>query len=912
MIYSCCDDLRRAAVRAHPELNGIDYLEVLDDPQLPNHQRQRKLLVHFLNDRGLAGLTKDNIRIRGGERIRDISVEEVVAGVGDEAHVLTVEVSSPGDFSRYTLDLVQNGSHGQPPAEFDPLLSSVDFSFKVECPADFDCQVKHVCPPVSRTTPDIQYLAKDYASFRQLMLDRLAVLTPQWKERNAADIGMTLVELLAYVGDHLSYRQDAIATEAYLGTARRRISVRRHARLVDYHMHEGANARVWVQLWARADDIHVPQGTQFLSRVPRHGRHIPPPPNSRAYDEIRASHPVVFESMCPATLFQAHNEMFFYTWESRRCCLPKGATHATLRGSFPNLKPGDVLIFEEIINPQTGQKADANAAHRHAVRLTHVLAFDRQNQPLTDRVNEEPITEIYWAMDDALPFPLCVSIKAQDAPGDVDVSVARGNVVLADHGRSVGPELIGTVPPVSLHRARPTNADHCKPPARKPVGPRFCPSLREKPITFAVPYRPKLLFGFNFQEQLGTDLDNKVYSDELQRQLETGGVQLDQNAIVILGKFPEWSLDDGDRTVIVRREDQLLNVYDLPPSAAATINVRAEDALPDRMRLESVVQNKSDGQPIAKPRVWLPKRDLIHTDRDKTEFVVEVESDGSAHIRFGDDEHGMRPLPGDVLTDHNFTAHYRVGNGPDGNIGADSLEHIVSTDTRIEKVRNPIAAHGGAAPEPMERVRQVAPQAFRRQARAVTPQDYAECAQRHPDVQRAAATFRWTGSWYTVFLTVDRIGGRPVDEPFERELRSHLEQFRMAGYDLEVDGPRYVPLEMEMHVCVRPEYFRSTVEAALLDVFSSRQLPDERHGVFHPDEFSFGQPVLLSRIYSAAQSVPGVESVRITKFERQGSASDVALKSGQLTFDRLEIARLDNDPNFPDRGLFHLRLDGGK
>ena len=60
------------------------------------------------------------------------------------------------------------------------------------------------------------------------------------------DIGITLVELLAYVGDYLSYYQDAVATEAYLETARQRISVRRHARLVDYVFSEGCNARAWV------------------------------------------------------------------------------------------------------------------------------------------------------------------------------------------------------------------------------------------------------------------------------------------------------------------------------------------------------------------------------------------------------------------------------------------------------------------------------------------------------------------------------------------------------------------------------------------------------------------------------------------------------------------------------------------
>ena len=80
------------------------------------------------------------------------------------------------------------------------------------------------------------------------ILDRLAVTAPAWKERHAADLGMVLAELLAYAGDHLSYRQDAVATEAYLKTARRRISVRRHLRLVDYRLHEGCNARAWVHV----------------------------------------------------------------------------------------------------------------------------------------------------------------------------------------------------------------------------------------------------------------------------------------------------------------------------------------------------------------------------------------------------------------------------------------------------------------------------------------------------------------------------------------------------------------------------------------------------------------------------------------------------------------------------------------
>src|SRR5882762_7378926 len=99
---------------------------------------------------------------------------------------------------------------------------------------------------VAELQPSIDYMAKDYESFRQLMLDRLSATLPAWQERHAPDLGIAIVEMLAYVADYLSYYQDAVATEAYLGTARQRISVRRHARLLDYVLHEGCNARAWV------------------------------------------------------------------------------------------------------------------------------------------------------------------------------------------------------------------------------------------------------------------------------------------------------------------------------------------------------------------------------------------------------------------------------------------------------------------------------------------------------------------------------------------------------------------------------------------------------------------------------------------------------------------------------------------
>ena len=161
-------------------------------------------------------------------------------------------------------------------------------------------------------------------------------------------------------------------------------------------------------------------------------------------------------------------------------------------------------------------------------------------------------------------------------------------------------------------------------------------------------------------------------------------------------------------------------------------------------------------------------------------------------------------------------------------------------------------------------------------------------------------------------LSIDRLGGEPVDAAFADQIRDYVEPFRTAGHDLDVNGPSYVPLEIEVRVAVASDHFRSDVEAALLRLFSSHVLPDGSRGIFHPDNFTFGQPVYLSPLYAAAKKLDGVRSITIVKFQRQGRDSTDALQKGRLDVERLEIAQLDNDPNFPDRGVFRVSLEGGK
>ena len=130
------------------------------------------------------GLTIENIKIDGGVRIKNITVTKVES----EDNILTVYVNEAGDFSLYTLSIVDTLNRNNPPAGFDPQLSSVAFSFKIDCPGNFDCKQKTECLPEQLPEPEINYLAKDYQTFKNLMLDRMSLIMPQWKERNAADL----------------------------------------------------------------------------------------------------------------------------------------------------------------------------------------------------------------------------------------------------------------------------------------------------------------------------------------------------------------------------------------------------------------------------------------------------------------------------------------------------------------------------------------------------------------------------------------------------------------------------------------------------------------------------------------------------------------------------------------------------
>ncbi len=870
----CADERRNGAllVPAHP-LNGVDFVEYRRDDLAPVDRRHR-IEVNFLKPpaAALIGAT-DRFSISGGVRVAAIGLLDVAAVAGRPLRLVAF-ADRAGDFSTYYLRV----DH----PSIDPQRDEAAFGFKQGCPTDFDCRARDECAPDALAQPAFDYLAKDYQSFRRLMLDLAPLKNPEWRESNPSDLSIALVELFAYAGDYLSYYQDAgPGSEGYLDTCRHRVSAARHARLIDYRMHQGRNAATFVHFESGpgAPGV-VPQGARVTTRIARPLRGAAAPPGVviaagiADFDADPALADVtVFETTARARVLAAHNALRIHTWGDAECCMARGAQEAFLyavaAGGGANLVAtrstfavGDYVLFEEVRGPRTGAPADASPERRQVVRLVEV---EDTSDPvyrdvlvagqLTPRAAPAeamlPLQRVRWRDEDRLTFTLCLSASTPEAGRIEHVSVARGNVAPADHGRTV-----------VRRRSLPLAPDDALPPIEAGAGRAPLATLRlpDAPLTH-------------------------------------------QSA-------PQAPVFANDGRIVGGRHDLAA------APRAATPAVVLELQFPGGMR-----------------EVWTPVPDLLASGPADTHFVAEIDNDGAATLRFGDDQYGRRPVEVEAMR-----AIYRVGAGRAGALGAGALAHVVTPTAAelvdpdpsapllpfadIVSVHQPLAALYAADPQTIDEVRALAPEEFRAETfRAVVEADYEAAALKQSGVAAAKATFRWTGSWLTAFVAVHPVdetqlvrlagGGATLAPDFAARLTAALMRYKLAGYDLVVRAAQYTPLEIELRLCIARGHFRGEVMEAVARRLSNRRHADGSTGFFHPPNFTFGQSVHLSQLYAAVMEIEGVESVQAQVFKRFWEIAHGEIAAGVIRMGPFEIPRCDNDRNFQEQGVLRLTAVGG-
>src|SRR5262245_15756602 len=418
-----------------------------------------------------------------------------------------------GDFSIYTLTV--SGPH------IDPFFTSQKLRFRLGCDDPFDGR-----PPLPTAVPEpelavaIDYLAKDYASFRQALLDFIPTRLPAWTERNEADIGMMLLELLAATADNLSYMQDRVANEAFLGSATQRRSVAGHLALIGYQMDEGASAYTWLQF----------QVNTVQTLLTKAGAKVSNRPSSNA-DPV-----IVYETLGEVTLRPEHNAMQLYTWGNRDCCVPRQALSAVLVGSYQDLQADDYLLFDD------------EKGHRDVVRLSsppEIVPGPGFTSPPIGSPPSGFLTLLRWSEGTPLHYDYCAA----------EVTV-RGNMVLATHGETIVEEPLRNL---TDEQKQTINAEIA---ARRPGQriPRQRLRLARAPLAHLDATTLRLAVPRASQPSQTAQNAVNTFSTRLPRNISTLAVQVDgelwHQQLSLLGSRPDDKVfrveidDQGEATVV--------------------------------------------------------------------------------------------------------------------------------------------------------------------------------------------------------------------------------------------------------------------------------------------------------------------------------------------------------------------------
>jgi hypothetical protein len=833
-------------VRNLGALNGIRLILVtVPSGGVPD---RAQLEVRFHNANGLAAivatvagapaLARAIFPVRGGHRRKagaatgQVQVTAVAATAQPEVLILTVEPI--GDYATYTL--------GAQAPVFDtlPALSEVKFKFRPGC---FSTECAPCASPrvPAPEDPRIDYLAKDFDSFRHTMLAAMMQRVPGWTPTSEADFDQTLLELFSVAGDELSDFQDRVMNEAYLGTARKRVSLARHARLVDYHIHQGNQASTWLVLEVTNGLAGtLPAGVTGWSGLDRND------PSAQ-----------IFLTQESASVHFLLNRMELYTWSGAQPALEAGATWADLALAVPGQASADAvrdlvlhgdiahLLIEETLNPTTGDVVGRDLRKRQLLGLTDARSVH-------DTLTGQWLVRVTWQDRDKLKFNYCGTIDCDPPRGRVTgVSVFRGNLVMAHHGRPRTVHFFDPAVPIVAGG----DAFHYQPSPANDAGgqagaAKACCEAHEPPSLPARGVVCRLPDAYLMYRE--TPLGGEVPARSTLRVITQAGPQRNEWAERI--NFIHSADGPNDDHFVVETDEERLSLVrfghdgngrELAPGASVECRYQFGDPLSGNVGLDTITQLDRNGVAL----------------------------------------YGELATPAEILAFQNLMANATV--------------------------RNPFDVVNGRAPEPAAQVIRNAPEAYRyRQLRAVTLDDYVRRAQEVEGVAGASAAYAWTGSWRTVRITIDPQGTTELSPGLRARVAAYLESVRLIGEDLEIRPPRFVPLDVRLAVCAGPGFWTEDVAFALRDEFADSFTADGRVAFFHPDRFTFGQALHASEIIGRAQAVTGVEHIISLTMKRW---NDPAAPSDAIVNLRPnEIILVANDPDDMERGAITIDVRGGR
>lgn len=808
-------------------------------------------------------------RILGGSLTGEVQVFAVTADSEDNK-ILHLTIRPIGDYSTYTLSVVYGN--------IDPIFSEIGFKFRPGC--FNNCAPDWDTPPKPKQNPAIDYLAKDYDSFRHTLFAWMINRIPGWQPTSEADLDQVLISLFSVAADELSDYQDRVMNEAYLATARKRVSLARHARLMDYHIHQGNQANTWLVLQLNPPQaIVLPKGFQ-----------------------VRTDHEINHPSSITFITRKERSPLFNVDF-GFRVDLNTNILSSDLRDRF--IENGITLSPTVSVSVQRTNHEwlvfDENKYQTYlivAINFTHLNVYIPDLHYLLNQMG-------LYTWSGAIP-----ALAAGSTSADLKLSE------LGENQAKTVRDLIqnGTITHLLIqeHLNPLTGEMRGRDPTRRQVLQLISKQTEalQDPVTsewfVRVHWEEKDKLRRNYCFTVNCRTGDTTTTVENISLFHGNLVQVYHGSPVSV-TFIEQNLSLPllpESHLFYARTKKQEAICTLPVIPLAYLDTPPGGEIPPKSTLE--VEVEIDGSQDR----WDEVIDLIHSD-DSDErgdrFVVETDELGRSLIRFGNGINGKQLPDGAIVH-----CTYQIGRGLDGNVGTDTLLHFNSNAfPQVSSCWNPFDVTNGREPEPIAEILRRVPQAYRyHQLRAITLQDYENRATELPEVARAFAQYRWTGSWRTVQIAIDPIGTTTLTDELREKVARHLEAVRLIGEDLEIRSPRFVPLDIKVILCIHPDYWVEDIRFILEQEFSEGYTPDGRMAFFHPDRWTFGQALRISQIIGAVQGIQGVAHVIEVKLKRWNEVTpgiqDVIEVRGN------EIIQVKNDRDRQESGFIKFEIKGGR
>ncbi|HWB84008.1 MAG TPA: baseplate J/gp47 family protein [Bryobacteraceae bacterium] len=732
----------------------------------------------------------------------------------------------------------------------------------------------------SPNLPVIRYRVGDYISFREALLRPRSgeVQLRLWRPGASGDLAVQMLEWWAYIADVLTFYNERIANQAYLGTADLPESVQRLIRILGYRPRPGIGATGFLAaIIDGAKPVLIPAGLPIQSK---------PAPGQD---------PQIFEVDATVTALPAQSSVPANPPPDQTI-----GSSVLLAGAVTGIVPAEQLLLVKrgwagvqtdyalVTVKSAASEKDPRGALNTRVTFTAAAALPAGAQAQDFRLMRNAQTVGIW------PYLASQALTANSAnPASLARQIHVGDPVLVN---VAGVQQLVTVKTYTelVWFTNPQDADHPDVPdpnAKVPIPiPHsqitFQPDLTASKLDAG---STQLSFDWHDVGQVIPRAASQTSGSTLTLVPAPGNIfpaALDATPVLLEDSAKDGALATGTTasdgssislTGMVETTAPLstpLNVLFnlLSVSRGKTVTSEALGSGDATVAGQDFVLQKSPVTYISGDSVsgdgygstvhlfvnnveWSEVRSFYGQPPGAQVFVLREDENGKTHVQFGDGINGSR-LPSGV---NNVTATYRYGSGA-AVPASGALTTLTKPVPNLSAVRNPVPPTGGADPDSPSRIRTLAPNSVLTFGRAVSADDYTTIAAQAPGVARARAYWSFDSARQRTVVVV-YVGDTPgAVTAAQKALAGAADPNRPVQVLLAS------PIRILLHVSIRrdprfaPDPVQEAVTAALVD-------PDT--GLFGLNRVRIGETVFRSQIYDACLRVPGVLAVHDLFFVRQ-------------------------------------------